>query len=297
MSRSRIRPTATAALKRRRTIGGAAGLQEFVDDGLRAGPDRAGIEAARQRRQQADIGQRRKASADAGMMIERRNAEVFAHLPQRIDHAIPRRFGQPEEQPLDVAFEPALLHGAERRHHLHQRFRRAARFRDDDEAAVLDIEAGERALQGAGVEVVVKARARSLALLRPGIAGNVPARQLRQRLPAETRAACSQEDHRLGAADQPLIGGFRVGEVGCRARNPQQWQRTIFVLRPQPLDMRLGAPQPEFQLGRRQPRRADGLRQAPLDRQSIRQPAARPARCAVWPSGMPVSKRAWLTFL
>ena len=177
---------------------------------------------------------------------------------------------------------PAAFTAPERRQRLHQRLRRAARLGDHDEARVGQREGAERRLQRDGIEVVVEAHARALALGLAGHAGDVPAAELRQRLAAQARAADAEEDDGVGAPREP--GQRRLGRDEVRGllgdAQVRQPSRAVVLLQ-----RRDGGPEriePARQLGRRSAHagrwRRRGSRQSNAYRKP--RPSARSLSCS-----------------
>ena len=112
---------------------------------------------------------------------------------------------------------------------LHQRLGRAAGLRDHHEARGLEVEAGQRKLERAGVEIVVEARARARLAAMLVVAGNAPAAELRQRLAAEARSAGAEEDEGARAVGEPRqrLAGRR--DVVPPFRHAQQRQRRVGI--------------------------------------------------------------------
>ncbi len=86
--------------------------------------DRADIEAADRGWQQADVGQHRKAAADAGVVIHHPDLVRRKQIAQAIFLAGLGRLGDAEE--MIVRIELGHLHGVERGNRLHQRLAGAA---------------------------------------------------------------------------------------------------------------------------------------------------------------------------
>ena len=103
-----------------------------------------------------------------------------------------------------------FTHRADGGDRLHQGFGRAARFRDDDETRGGEIEACERAFEGASIEIVVEAGARALGAAMLVVAGNAPTPELGEGLAAEARAAGAEEDER------PRAFGQTPQRLACR---------------------------------------------------------------------------------
>ena len=127
------RATAVAAPIGGREVLRRLGSEKRIDDGFRAGADRARVEPACQCRHQADVGQTREPAADARVMLEHRDAELREQRPEAVGFAGLRRLGDAEKELRDLRFEARRLDGRKRRDGLRQSFRRAARFRRDDE--------------------------------------------------------------------------------------------------------------------------------------------------------------------
>ena len=175
--------------------------------------------------------------------------------------------GDAEEQLRNARPEPRGLDGVEGCQRLHQGLGRAAGLGDHHEAhRVQVVERTERRLQRVAVEIVVEARARALALGLVGDAGNMPAAELRQRLPAEAGAAGAEEDHRPGAPAQRgerRLGGVDVGALLGDAQ-VREAARLIIVL--QARQRRRQAIKPRRQFGRRQAVTPDGAFKTAGDR-------------------------------
>ena len=233
---------------------------------MRPGTQGTNIEAARQGRQQTDVGQDGKAPADAGVMLEQRNAVGLEQPAQPIGRALAAGLGDAQEQLGYAPLQTGPLNRIERRQRLHQRLRRAPGFRGHDKPSAAQIKGAKRSAQRMRVEIVVKTRARARLLRRVGGAGNAPAAKLGQRLPAEARAADAKKDngarprHQFGVG---LLDGLQVRRV---LRNTQQRQRAVAIAC---LELRQGCgqlvePGAELLLG--QPVLADGARQATRNR-------------------------------
>ena len=195
--------------------------QSIVEHDLCAASQSKNVEAHQERRQCADNGEHRIASADACRMIEDRRADRFRELAQRARLG----FGDDREMMLEILSAAGPLNRIGRGECLHQRLGRAAGFRYRDEPRRLQVKAGHRRLPAFRIGIVVKRNARSLAY--DGFKGF-------QGLSAEARSAYSEHrDVGRVLAETVDDGARRIEVVGARG-DAEQLKRPGAVLIAQP---------------------------------------------------------------
>src|SRR6185312_910275 len=170
---------------RRREVQRRTRPEQRAYDGPCAVAQRLHVEAAGKRRQEADIGQRRKPAADVGVVRKRGDRQGFAQVAQAVG-GFAARLSEAKEQRGDAGIETSGTHRLDGGDGLHQSLRRVARLGDDHETGGAEVEARKRAIERAGIEIVVEAGARAVAL--PAIAvvaGNAPTAELGERLAAQ----------------------------------------------------------------------------------------------------------------
>ncbi len=201
----------------------------------------ANVEARNRGRQQADIGQHRETSADAGIVVEKRHAVGFEQRTQAVALAGNGRLGEAEKERRDIAREIGRVDGRKRRGRLHQSLRRAAGFRDRDEARIGKRQPRQHVAKGLRVEIVEEMQPRPVA--QQAKAGHRIAAQLRQRLSTQARPAGAEEDNVARALAQ-AFGGFRhLVEIRDLFGQAQQRQLGVGVAAAQPVERARGVRQ------------------------------------------------------
>src|SRR5581483_5019504 len=242
----------------RREVASAPGVQQRINDALCPFPQRHHVEATGESRKETHVGESRKAAADIGIVVEHGDGEMLAERAQAVGLPFHGRLGDGEKQLWDARLETGLAPGIESGGDLHQSLGRAARFRDDDEACRLEVKAGERKIERAGIEIVVEARARALFAAVLVVPGDAPAAELRQRLPAEARPAGAEENERAGAVRQLLQARARGFDVVAPLRDAQQRECSLRVSFAERDETRLKLVEVFVKRGLRKPEAADG---------------------------------------
>jgi hypothetical protein len=118
-----------------------------------------------------------------------------AHLGQDRAQGVGFVFRDAGEVVLEVFAAARFFQGLDRGQSLHERFRRRARLRDDEEARRAQVRHLQPAAKDAAVEAVDDEEAR--AADARGVGGRAPEGELRQRLRAQARTA-GAEQHEVG---------------------------------------------------------------------------------------------------
>ena len=194
---------------------------------------RRDVEAQHRRRQQTDIGERRIAPADAGIVIEHRHAIFAEQIAQAIRLAGLGRLADPQEDIRNARLQSLALDRRQGRDGLHQRFRGAAGFGDRDKARGRVRQPGKQRSEAVGVEIVDEMQLRRRAQCADARHGE--ARKLRQGLPAEAGAA-GAEDNDVGCPVRELARGIpdRL-QIAVRFRQAQQRQTAVGMAGAQPI--------------------------------------------------------------
>ena len=200
---------------------------------------RRDVEAERRRRQQADISERRIAAADTGVMFEHRHTVFAEQIAQAVALTGFCRLGEPEEIVRDALLQPFGLDGGQRGDGLHQGLGGAARFRNGDEARGLVRQPREQRGERVGIEIVDEMQVRRFA--QGADARHVVVGELRQRLPAERRAAGAENNDVGGVCGEAPGGVADLAQVAMGRRQMQQRQRAVGVARTQRFERALGA--------------------------------------------------------
>src|SRR6185437_4171797 len=140
---------------------------------------------------------------------------------------------------------------------LRQRFRRAARFRDGDDAAARRIERGEQRGEAGGIDVLHEMEARRAGPRPEALIG-----QRAQRLPAEARAADAEHQHVIEAAAELVGGPGERGEIVASRRQTQQRQAAVVAAAIERRQRRLGAGEHGVELTGGDAALSDGLGKA-----------------------------------
>ena len=178
MPRSRGKADGERGADGGREVAGLRRAEQAVEHGLGTGAQRPHIEAAGQGREQADIGQRRKAPADAGVVVEHRNA-VASHKDRAgrcSCPAVPARSGRGRGRGMRSRARPPSRPAVPRRPAPASRGCRRT-WRSSTKRVVSRSSDARAPSSVDGVEIVVEARARARRLRGIGAARECSSRR------------------------------------------------------------------------------------------------------------------------
>ena len=247
-----------------RHIAGRGPVEDRLQGACGTAADFLGIETGNDGGDQAYIGERRKASADACIMLQEADIEGLEQLAQLVELAGDRRLAEAQHPVSDLFLHSGVLEGRQQRHRLDQGLARTAGFGDDDRASGLQRKRRKRVGQTIGIQIVEEVQARAIA----EVAGNgkMPAAYLSQRLATEAGAACTEDDNVAGPFGEPGGGFGDLGQIVGALGQRQERQRAAFARLAQPDEPGLGSRQYGFVIVARQAGFADLDIETAIDR-------------------------------